>query len=284
MNRLDTKKRSLIVRLLVEGMSVNSTVRTTGISKPTILKLLRELGEACENFQRGELVNLTPRLVEADEVWSFCHCNEKNIPKERIGEFGVGDIWTWSAMDAESKLIFSWHVGMRTADDAQGFLLDIAGRVQGRFQLTTDGFGAYSKAVIGAFGVDGIDYAMLVKQYGNDFEGEKRYSPAVCTGCEKKVKMGDPDMKHVSTSFVERTNLTLRMGNRRFTRLTNAHSKKIENHEACIALHLMYYNFGRSHETLTKAAGKVKTTPAMASGVADHVWSIEEIVGLLGDN
>jgi IS1 family transposase len=281
MNRLDTAKRAQIVRLLIEGMTVNSTVRTTGVSKVTILKLLKELGTACSEFQSSELIDLAPIRVDADEIWNFVHSKEKNVPEERLGEFGVGDVWLWTAVDAETKLIFSWHVGMRTPEDAQAFMLDVAGRVNGRFQLTTDGLGAYTKAVIGAFGVDGIDFAQLVKQYGNDFEGEKRYSPAVCTGCKKKIKMGDPDEKYISTSYVERTNLTLSMGNRRFTRLTNAHSKKIENHEASIALQMMYYNFGRSHETLTKAAGKVKTTPAMASGVADHVWSIEEIVSLL---
>lgn len=279
MNRLNTEKRSGIIRLLVEGMSVNSIVRTTGVSKVTILKLLKDLGAACSEYQNGTLVSLKCKRVEADEVWSFVHCKEKNIPRERIGEYGVGDVWLWSAVDAQSKLIFCWHVGMREAEDAKAFMLDMAGRVDGRFQLTTDGHKVYLRAVINAFGTE-IDYAMLVKEYGNDFEGEKRYSPAVCQGCHKVGKIGDPDEKHISTSFVERTNLTLRMGNRRFTRLTNAHSKKIENHEASIALHLMYYNFGRSHETLSKAA-KTKTTPAMAAGVADHVWSIDEIVGLL---
>lgn len=190
MNRLDSKKRSEVIRLLVEGMSVNSTVRVTGVSKPTILKLLADLGKACAAYQFENLVNLDVRIAQADEIWSFVHCKEKNIPRERIGEFGVGDVWTWSAMDAQTKLMFSWHVGMRTPEDARSFMLDLAGRVANRFQLTTDGYKAYLRAVIEAFGVDGIDYAMLVKQYGNDFEGEKRYSPAVCTGCEKKVKMG----------------------------------------------------------------------------------------------
>lgn len=173
MNRLNTTARAQIVRLLIEGMSINSTVRTTGVSKPTILKLLKELGTACAEFQNGALVNLTADRVEADEIWSFVHSKEKNIPKERIGEFGVGDVWLWTAVNAETKLIFSWHVGMRTPDDAQSFMLDVAGRIDGRFQLTTDGLGAYAKAVIGAFGVDGIDFAQLVKKYGDDFEGEK---------------------------------------------------------------------------------------------------------------
>ena len=247
----------------------------------TILKLLADLGKACSEYQQGTLLGLNTKIAQADEVWSFVHCKEKNIPEGRIGEFGVGDVWTWTAMDAESKLIFSWHVGMRTAEDAESFVMDIAGRINDRFQLTTDGFGAYSKAVINAFGLDGIDYAMLVKSYGNDLSWEKRYSPAVCTGSKKEAKIGDPDMKHVSTSYIERTNLTLRMGNRRFTRLTNAHSKKLENHEASIALHLMYYNFARPHETLTKAEGGKKTTPAMASGISTHVWTLTEIVGLL---
>lgn len=280
MNRLDTAKRSSIIRLLVEGMSVNSIVRTTGVSKVTILKLLKDLGAKCALYQFHNLVNLTVKVAEADEIWSFVHCKEKNIPGDRQGEWGIGDVWTWSVVDADTKLIFAWHVGMREREDARAFVYDIAGRVQNRFQLTTDGLTAYTRAVLEVFGTDGIDFAQLVKEYGNDFEGQRRYSPAVCTGCKKTARTGDPDEKRISTSFVERTNLTLRMGNRRFTRLTNAHSKKIENHEASIALHLMYYNFARPHMTLNKNYG-AKTTPAMAAGVADHVWSIEEIVGLL---
>jgi len=275
MNRLATATRSTIIRLLVEGMSVNSIVRTTGVSKVTILKLLGDLGKACSDYQYDSLVNLTVRIAEADEIWSFVHCKEKNIPEDRIG-----DVWLWTCVDAESKLIFSWHVGMREADDAYSFISDVAGRVNGRFQLTTDGLSAYSRAVLNVFGTDGIDFAQIIKQYGNDFEGQRRYSPAVCTGCKKTPKTGDPDEKHISTSYIERTNLTLRMGNRRYTRLTNAHSKKIENHEASIALHLMYYNFARPHMTLTKEYG-TKTTPAMAAGIADRVWGIDEIVGLL---
>lgn len=281
MNRLTTDKRCQIVRLLVEGMGINATCRTTGFSKVTVLRLLSELGAACAEFQYNHLVGLSCNHVQCDEIWSFVHCKEKNVPQDKIGEFGYGDVWVWNAVDSETKLIFSWHVGMRGAEDAKAFMFDVAGRVDGRFQLTTDGHKAYLRAVLDAFGTERIDYAMLVKKYGNDFSTpERMYSPAVCTGCEQKAIMGDPDPKKISTSYVERTNLTLRMGNRRFTRLTNAHSKKIENHEASIALHLMYYNFARPHQTLTKEAG-AKTTPAMAAGVADHVWTIAEIVSLL---
>lgn len=276
MNQLDNSRRAQIVRCLVEGMSVNSTTRMVGVSKHTVLKLLVDLGKACAEYQFNNLIGLKVNYAQADEAWSFVHCKEKNVPEHRQGEFGVGDVWIWSCIDAETKLIFSWHIGMRGADDARAFLFDVAGRVDGRFQLTTDGHRAYLRAVIDAFGHNVIDYSMLVKHYGNHYSTpERMYSPAVCTGCEKTPIMGNPDPEKVSTSYNERTNLTLRMGNRRFTRLTNAHSKKIENHEASVALHMMYYNFARKHMTLSK-------TPAMAAGIADHVWSIDEIVNLLG--
>lgn len=274
MNRLATSKQVQIVSLLTEGMSINATQRLTGVSKVTILKLLVDLGKACSEYQAKTLIDLKCNHVQADEVWSFVHCKEKNVPQHRQEEYGVGDVWVWSAIEADTKLVFSWHVGMRGADDARAFMMDVASRVSGRFQLTTDGHKAYLRAVLDAFGED-IDYAMLVKMYGNDYSTpERMYSPAVCTGCEKKVQVGLPKDDKISTSFSERQNLTLRMSNRRFTRLTNAHSKKIENHEASLALHFMHYNFCRKHQTL-------KTSPAVAAGVADHMWSVEEMISLL---
>ena len=282
MNRLDSKVRTQIVKLLTEGMSINATQRLTGVSKVTILKLLGDLGRVCSEYQFNTLVNLKVNLVQADEVWSFVHCKEKNVPEHRQGEYGIGDVWVSSAIDAQTKLVFSWHVGMRGAEDAKDFMLDVAHRVAGRFQLTTDGHKAYLRAVLDAFGTE-IDYTMLVKTYGNDFSTpERMYSPAVCNGIKKNPRIGDPDEKHISTSYSERQNLTLRMQNRRFTRLTNAHSKKIENHEASLALHFMFYNFCRTHESLNISA-KQKVTPAMAAGVADHVWQVEEIIALLGN-
>jgi len=217
--------------------------------------------------------------LECDEIWSFVGCKEKNIPQHRIGEYGVGDVWLWTGIDADSKLMVSYMFGMRDPDSARDFMFDLADRLSNRVQLTTDGLKLYLRAIADAFENE-IDYAMLVKTYGNDFEGQKRYSPAVCSGIKKTPICGDPDEKLVSTSYVERQNLTLRMQNRRFTRLTNAFSKKLENHEHAVALHYMFYNYCRPHQTLTKSAG-IKTTPAMAAGIADHVWTVEEIIGLL---
>lgn len=274
MNKKSTAERAQIVRCLVEGNSIRSTVRMTGASKNTIAKLLVELGTACAAFQDETLRNIKATNVQCDEIWSFVGMKEKNIPAEKQGEFGYGDVWTWTAMDADSKLMICWHLGMRDAESGSLFMQDVASRLAGRVQLTTDGHKVYLRAVLDAFGTD-IDYAMLVKVYGNDYSTpERMYSPAVCTDCKKTAKIGDPDMAKVSTSYIERTNLTMRMGMRRFTRLTNAFSKKLENHAAAIALHMMYYNFARKHQTL-------KTSPAVAAGLADHVWTVEEIVGLL---
>lgn len=245
----------------------------TGASKNTIAKLLVELGTACAAYQDEHLRDLKAENVQCDEIWSFVGMKEKNIPKDKLGEFGYGDVWTWTAMDADSKLMICWHLGMRDAESGSLFMQDVASRLSNRVQLTTDGHKVYLRAVLDAFGTD-IDYAMLVKVYGNDYSAEHRYSPAVCTDCKKTPKIGNPDIEKVSTSYVERANLTMRMGMRRFTRLTNGFSKKLENHAAAIALHFMYYNFARKHQTL-------KTSPAVAAGVADHVWTIEEIVGLL---
>jgi len=248
----------------------------TGAAKNTVAKLLLEPGEACREYQDRVLRDLTCQRVQCDEVWSFVACKQKNIRQERRGEFGIGDVWTWTAMDADTKLMICWLVGEREARDAYDFVCELSSRLSNRVQLTTDGHSVYLNAVERAFGSD-IDYAMLVKVYGTTEESEKRYSPPVCLAANPTRISGRPNPRHISTSFVERQNLTLRMGLRRFTRLTNAFSKKLENHACAVALHFMYYNFARIHQTLG-------TTPAVAAEVADHAWSVEEIVGLLGSN
>jgi IS1 family transposase len=274
MNTLDTARRVQVLKALVEGTSVNATVRITGVAKHTILKLLKSLGCACAEYHNRAVRDVKVKRVQCDEIWAFCYAKEKNVPFERRGQFGYGDVWTWTAMDAETKLILSYAIGTRGMETARVFMKDLSSRVATRIQLTTDGHRVYADAVEGAFGCE-IDYAMLVKLFGNDpREDETRYSPATCIGCRTAVLSGRPDPKHVSTSFVERQNLTMRMGMRRFTRLTNGFSKKIENHGHAVALHFMYYNFCRVHKTL-------RVTPAMEAGIADHIWSIEEIVALL---
>lgn len=280
MNRLNSERRAAVVRCLVEGNSIRSTVRITGVAKNTIVKLLVEVGTTCNDYQDASLRNLFCKRIRCDEIWSFVGCKEKNVPEEKRGTFGVGDVWTWTALDADTKLILSWLVGPRDGETARDFLQDVADRLAIRVQLTTDGNRSYLDAVEGAFGAD-IDYAMLVKTYGQPIEGEKRYSPAVCTGCHQTPITGRPNAADISTWFVERQNLTMRMSMRRFTRLTNAFSKKVENHAAAVALHFMHYNFGRPHKTLSKP---YPTTPAMAAGVTDHVWSVDEIVNLLNSN
>jgi IS1 family transposase len=280
MNRLTTERRTQIIHALVEGVSVNATARQTGASKVTILKLLADIGGVCLAYQREHLVNLPCRRLQVDEIWGFVHCKESRIPLDEKGR-GKGDCWIWMAIDAESKLVPCWHIGTRDADAAAYFMEDLASRLAHRVQLTSDGHKAYLSAVEGAFGWNGVDYAMLVKLYSPAIEGERRYSPPEVVGTEKHWVMGRPDTKHISTSFAERQNLTMRMNMRRLTRLTNGHSKKIENHQHATALHYMYYNFCRTHETLTKAKGGIHTTPAMAAGVADHVWKVSEVVALL---
>jgi len=273
MNKLNTEKRRQVIASLVEGNGIRATVRMTGVSKNTIAKLLVELGAVCSEYLNKALVNLNSKRIQCDEIWSFCYAKEKNVPEEKRGQFGFGDVWTWVGMDADSKLIVSWAVGGRDAGTAYGFIQDLAKRLSNRVQLTTDGHRPYLSAVEDNFGSE-VDYAMLVKLYGNDRESEARYSPAECIGCREVIVSGRPDPKHISTSFIERQNLTMRMHMRRFTRLTNAHSKKIENHIASIAIHYMHYNFCRVHETL-------RVTPAMEAGVADHIWSIEEMISLM---
>lgn len=273
MNKLSTEKRANIVRCLVEGNSIRSTSRITGASKNTISKLLVDLGYACTNFQDHRLNNLNCERVQVDEIWSFVGCKRRNATPEKKMEKVCGDCWTWTAIDADSKLAVCWLVGERDGETAQHFLYDLSQRVEGRFQLTSDAFKSYVENVRAVF-ADEVDYAQLVKIYGKSSETATRYSPAQCMGARKAVISGNPEKEHISTSFVERQNLTMRMSMRRFTRLTNAFSKKIENHEHAIALHFMYYNFCRVHQTLGE-------TPAMRAGVADKVWKIEDIVNLL---
>ena len=273
MNALTHEKRCAVVSCLVEGNSIRATVRMTGVAKNTITKLLVDVGRVCSEYQNKVLRGLKCRRVQCDEIWSFCYAKAKNLPLKKQGQFGFGDVWTWVAVDADTKLVLSWLLGGREAKYANAFMRDVASRLTHRVQLTTDSRAAYLEAVEGAFGGD-IDYAMLTKLYGAERAGEARYSPAKCIGAERIPIVGNPDRRHISTSFVERQNLTMRMGMRRFTRLTNGFSKKIENLEAAVALHFMHYNFCRIHQTL-------RITPAMAAGVADHVWEIAEIVGLL---
>jgi len=273
MNRLSIEKRARILSCLVEGNSIRATSRMIGVSKNTVTKLLVDVGSACAEYQNEVLRDLPCKRVQADEIWSFCYSKQKNVPEEKRGEFGYGDVWTWTAICADTKLVPSWLIGSRNTETATVFIKDLASRLANRVQLTTDGHKPYLEAVEEAFGAD-IDYAMLHKIYGNDSEGQKRYSPAQCIGTDGKVIEGNPDAKHISTSYAERQNLTMRMSMRRFTRLTNAFSKKVENLAHAVSLHFMYYNFGRIHKTL-------RITPAMEAGVSDHVWSLEEIAGLV---
>lgn len=273
MKILSTADRVRVISALVEGCSIRSTVRMTGISKNTIIKLLADIGTVCADYHDRHVVNVKAARVQCDEIWSFVGMKQKNVPVEKQGEFGYGDAWTWTAIDSQSKLCISYLVGLRDAGYATEFMNDVARRLANRVQLTTDGHKAYLDAVEDAF-VGDIDYAQLVKLYGAERPGEARYSPAVCTGCRKNVIAGEPERKYISTSHVERQNLTMRMQMRRLTRLTNAFSKKVENLAHNVALHFMHYNFCRVHQTL-------RVTPAMEAGLTDHVWEIEELVGLL---
>jgi IS1 family transposase len=277
MNKLSNEKRVQVVRALVEGNSIRATVRMTGAAKNTVVKLLADLGSACLDYQDAAMRDLSCKRLQCDEIWSFCYSKDKNVPDKFKGQFGYGDVWTWTAIDADTKLVPCWHIGNRDGRDARIFIDDLAARLANRVQLTTDGHRAYIEAVEDAFGGN-IDYAMLVKIYGNEPEGQKRYSPAQCKGTEKRVIAGHPDKRDVSTSYAERQNLTMRMNMRRFTRLTNAFSKKVENLMHAVSLHFMYYNFVRPHQSLKNP---YPVTPAMAAGITDHVWTIEEIIGLL---
>ena len=270
MNRLSTAKRAAIVRALCEGCSIRSTVRITGASKNTIVKLLAELGPVCAKFQDDHIRNLRCRRVQADEIWSFVGAKAKNVTDEQKAA-GWGDCWTWTALDADSKLIVSYAVGDRDLRTACVFIEDVASRLANRVQLTTDGLRVYVTAVEAAFG-EAIDYAILAKVYAGESTG--RYSPSRFIGATREVITGEPDAGHISTSYVERQNLTMRMSMRRFTRLTNGYSKKVANHSAMVSIYFMFYNFARVHASL-------RVTPAMEAGISDHVWSIDEIIGLL---
>jgi len=248
----------------------------TGTAKGTVTRLLAEIGKACNDYQLKTMINLNCKKLQCDEIWSFCYAKQKNVPEDKQGKFGYGDVWTFTAIDADTKLVPYWMVGQRDAQNAHDFIWGLKSRLGNRVQLTTDGHKMYLEAVEHVFG-SGIDYAQIVKLYGQELEGEKRYSPAQCIGAEKKVIQGNPDIKDVSTSYVERQNLTMRMSMRRFTRLTNAFSKKVESLEYAVALHFMYYNLARPHKTL---ANPYPRTPAMAAGIANHIWTVEEIVRL----
>jgi IS1 family transposase len=272
MSRLSTAQRVQIVSALVEGNSIRATCRMTGIAKGTVLSLLADMGKVCAAYHDEHVRNVAAKRIQCDEIWSFCGGKDKNVSEEKKAK-GAGSLWTWTALDADSKLIVSYLCGGRDAAWARSFMEDVASRLTTRVQITTDGHRAYVEAVEGAFGMD-VDYAMLIKLYGTPAAPDTRYSPGVCIGTETVVVSGNPDLNHVSTSYVERQNLTMRMSMRRFTRLTNGFSKKLENHEHMLAIYFLYYNFCRVHQTL-------RVTPAMEAGITHYVWTIEELVKLL---
>jgi IS1 family transposase len=271
MNKVNKAKQVQIISALVEGNSLRATARMCNVAFNTVLKLMPEIGQACEDYQRRVLVNLNCRRLQCDEIWSFCYAKQKNVtPAIAENNPGAGDAWLWAAIDADTKLVPCWLIGKRDPESARDFIEDLAGRLSNRIQLTSDGLKMYVKAVDKAFGGD-VDYAMLVKIYGIAEGAEKRYSPAVCLGCESRTVTGNPDPKHINTSHIERHNLSVRMTARRFTRLTNAFSKKIENHIASVALTYFAYNFIKIHRTL-------RTTPAMAAGVTARLWEVSDLV------
>lgn len=274
MNSLSNDERIRVVAALVEGNSIRSTSRMTGVARNTVTKLLVDLGQACMEYHDKHVRKMRVRRLQYDEIWAYVGAKAKNVSAEKK-EIGWGDVWTWVGIDADTKLVVSYLVGGRGADWAMDSMQDCAGRITGRVQITTDGHKAYLEAVESAFGAD-VDYAQLQKIYGASLETETRYSPATCIGCEMKQVSGNPDPKHVSTSYVERQNLTMRMHMRRFTRLTNGFSKKLDNHGYAVALHFMYCNFVRIHSTL-------RVTPAMESGLSNHAWELAELVGLLSN-
>lgn len=274
MNKLPLSKRVQIINLLVEGTSLRATSRIADVSINTVSKLLVEVGKACEKFHNETVMFVKTQRIQCDEIWSFVYSKQKNVPEGM--EETAGDVWTWTCLDADSKLIISWLVGNRDAEAAHLFMNDVATRIKGKpGQITTDGLHEYQKAVLDAFGSQ-VDFAQLVKQYSASGDGhstEKKYSPSECIGTKKNIIFGQPDREHISTSFVERSNLTMRMHMRRFTRLTNAFSKKVENHCYAIALHFVYYNFVKIHKTL-------RVPPAMEAGLIKRIMSIEDIVRL----
>src|ERR1700686_3040080 len=272
MNQLNTTKRCQTIAALVEGNSINATCRMLGVGKHTVLRLLEDAGCACAAYHDTMVRGLRVGRVQCDEIWSFVYGKDKNLTIEQVNA-GAGSVWTWTAIDADTKLIITYMLGDRGAGTAMAFMRDMAARIDNRIQLTTDGHRVYAEAVEAAFGSD-IDYAMLVKLYGASNESDSRYSPATCIGCRTGVLAGNPDPKHISTSYVERQNVSMRMGMRRFTRLTNGFSKKFENHAHQVALYFFRYNFCRVHKSL-------RVTPAMEAGLTDHVWTLEELCSLL---
>jgi IS1 family transposase len=273
MNKLDRETRARVLHLLCEGQSIRAATRLTGVSKKAVIKLVVDAGHACTEYQDRVLRNLTSKRVQVDEIWNFVYAKADHVKDAKAAPKDAGDVWTWTAIDAESKLLVSWLVADRTTESATMFMDDLKERLANRVQLTSDGHRPYLDAVAGTFG-DEIDYAMLQKIYGAEPAAEKRYSPAKCIGAERKIITGSPARQHISTSYVERQNLTMRMHMRRFTRLTNAFSKKIENHACAVALHSMYYNFVRLHKTL-------RVSPAMAAGVTDRLWEMVDVVDVL---
>lgn len=273
MNKLHAHTRAQILRCLAEGNSIRATARLCDVEKRTVTRLLIDAGRACQAYQDANLTDLPCKRVQVDEIWSFTYAKQKNVKTAKAAPDHAGDTWTWTAICADTKLAINWLVGRRDAVHAHAFIHDVWERLAGRVQLTSDGHSSYRDAVEQVFGID-VDYAQLVKVYGASPEGEKRYSPAECIGAKKMVVQGNPDDKHISTSFVERQNLTMRMAMRRFTRLTNAFSKKIENHAYAVSLHFMHYNFCRVHQTL-------RVTPAMAAGVTNKLWKAEDIIALI---
>jgi IS1 family transposase len=273
MNKLPLAKRVQILSMLCEGSSMRSISRVVDVSINTVTKLLVEAGEACADLHDAQVRDVKASKVQCDEIWSFCYAKAKNLAAATDAPSFAGDVWTWTAIDADTKLIVSYYVGDRSGESAMVLMDDLRARLANRVQLTTDGHRAYLEAVEGAFGGD-VDYAQLIKMYGPTPTPAGRYSPAECTGIKKVRVEGDPDREHVSTSYVERQNLTMRMSMRRFTRLTNAFSKKVDNHMHALSLYFAFYNFTRIHKTL-------KVSPAMAAGITDHLWSMEEIAEMI---
>jgi IS1 family transposase len=273
MNRMDQKRQAAIIAALVEGVGIRSTCRMTGASKGAVTKLIADLGPVCAAYMDEAFRDLPCKNLELDEIWAFCYAKAKNVPEEKRGTFGYGDVWTFTAIDADTKLIPTFLVGARDLGTATEFCQDLASRLAYRPQITTDGLKAYIGAMEDAFNGE-VDYAQLQKIYAAAPGGETRYSPAECTGCQKMAVSGNPDPKRISTSYVERANLSMRMGLRRYTRLTNGHSKKLENHCAALSIFFLHYNFARVHST-------IRCSPAMAAGVTKRLWSIADIVNLL---